>query len=87
MKEAKDTRRAFPLTAVVAALLRPRLWPALLALVPPRWWRRWPPLPIPPRDYLDFRIQTMYGDGGGSFRPADLIDYLEWCRRMTPRSR
>ena len=33
---------------------------ALLAA--PGWWRRWPPLPVPDRRYLRFRLQTAYGD-------------------------
>jgi hypothetical protein len=36
---------------------------------------------------MEFRLRTMYGEKGGSLSPDDLIDYLEWCRRMTPRSR
>jgi hypothetical protein len=67
--------------AVSAILRRPRLWPAALTLVPDQWWRRWPPIPFPSRDYLRFRMQTMYGDQG-ALRSDDVIAYLEWCRRM-----
>jgi len=72
--------------ALAGVLSRPRLWPAAATLVPPGWWRTWPPLPFPAGEYLRFRLETMYGDPDpgerGRFRAADLIEYLEWCRRM-----
>jgi hypothetical protein len=74
------------LKAAAAVLRRPQLWPAALALVPPRWWRRWPPWPLPSRSYLRFRMETMYGDGG-RLEPADLVRYLEWVRTMRRRPR
>jgi hypothetical protein len=43
------------------------------------WWRRPPFLPVPPRAYLRFRIQTQYGTDGAP-SAADLVTYLEWCR-------
>ena len=46
----------------------PRLWRSALALVPRRWWRRWPPLPVPTRDYMAFRMETMFGDADGILR-------------------
>jgi hypothetical protein len=67
--------------AAWAVVRRPDLWPALLRLVPPGWWRRWPPRPVPSRDYLRFRTETMYGREG-RLDPVDLVRYLEWCRAM-----
>jgi hypothetical protein len=67
--------------AGLAILRRPALWPAVARLVPARWWRRWPPFPWPPPDYVRFRIETMYG-ANGRIDPDDLVRYLEWCRRM-----
>ncbi len=53
----------------------------LFALAAPGWWRTPPFLPLPPPDYLRFRIATMYGgDGRGGFEPQALVDYLRWCR-------
>jgi hypothetical protein len=78
------SRLAVP--AVLAVAKHPRLWPILARLTPPGWWRRWPPNPLPPPDYIRFRTQTMYGDGG-RLDPQDLIAYLEWCRRMGSQAR
>jgi hypothetical protein len=65
---------------------RPDLWPTGLrqfrALVAPRWWARWPPLPGPPKAYLAFRLQTMYGAPDARVSAGELVDYLEWCRWM-----
>jgi hypothetical protein len=71
--------------AVVALVRRPRLWPTALRqvwrLAPTGWWRRPPFLPLPDREYLGFRMQTMYGDASRAPEPGDVVTYLEWCRR------
>lgn len=75
-------RAGLSLGSLAGALLhRPSLWPAAIRMVPPRWWRHWPPLPVPPGEYLRFRLETMYGSGG-RLDAEELIRYLEWCRRM-----
>jgi hypothetical protein len=49
----------------------------------PGWWRRRPFLPLPPTDYLRFRLQTAYGGAGERPpEPDDLVTYLHWCRRF-----
>jgi hypothetical protein len=75
-----------------AVLFRPTLWRVAvvmaLRMVPDRWWRRWPPLPVPDASYWRFRMTTAYG-GSGDAAPdvRDLLEYLEWCRdRRRPRS-
>jgi hypothetical protein len=73
--------------AIVRALARrPGLWPTavveLRRLARPGWWHRWPPLPRPDPAYLRFRMQTAYGDASADPSPAEIIDYLAWCRRM-----
>ena len=76
--------------AVVAIVLRPRLWPTaaveLGRMAPEGWWRRWPPLPRPDPAYLRFRMQTAYGDASAVPSEHELVDYLEWCRRMNSLS-
>lgn len=70
-----------PARTLLAVLRHPSLWAAAWRLVPPQWWRRWPPLPLPPAGYTRFRTETMYGSGG-SLEPDDLVTYLKWCRSM-----
>lgn len=49
------------------------------------WYRRFPFLPLPPRDYLRWRMETAYGDPD-AFPPADdLARYLRWARKMRAR--
>jgi hypothetical protein len=69
--------------AVWAILVRPALWGVavdqVLRLARPGWWRRAPFLPVPPADYLRFRLETQYGSDRDP-EPADVVTYLEWCR-------
>ena len=69
---------------VLAVLGTPSLWPTALRqarrLVPRRWWRRAPFLPLPSKDYLAFRLQTQYGDIQHPLEPDDVLNYLRWCR-------
>ncbi len=64
------------------------LWPTALTLVRrmarPLWYRRFPYLPVPTREYVEFRLSTAYGQAGVPSGPAagsDLITYLEWAKR------
>ncbi len=50
--------------------------------VPTGWWRRRPFLPVPTRAYVEFRLLTQYGANGHSPSPADVLNYLAWCRQM-----
>jgi hypothetical protein len=75
-------RRWLPVVAAVAA--RPLLWPTALVqvrrLARRRWWRRWPPLPLPDPAWLAFRLQTAYGDPAHIPEPDDVVAWLKWCR-------
>ena len=72
------------ISIVGAVARRPRLWPVALQqwrrMVPTSWWRRWPFLPVPTTEYLAFRRLTQYGDTETSVSPADVVNYLAWCR-------
>jgi hypothetical protein len=46
----------------------------------PGWWRTWPFLPVPSGDYLRFRMLTQYGETDRPPDPADVLNYLAWCR-------
>jgi hypothetical protein len=64
---------------------QPRLWGIAFRqafrLTRRGWWRTIPPLPVPPRDYLEHRMQTQYGDADHIPEPVDVVNYLLWCRQ------
>lgn len=72
------------LGAFLALVRRPSLWRTALiemrVTAVPAWWRRIPPLPLPSRSWLAFRMETAYGDGSARPPPDDVIVWLEWCR-------
>lgn len=73
---------SFVIAVAGMVLRRPGLWwttiRQVFRLAPNGWWHQWPFLPIPPPEYVEFRLKTMYGDSPPN--PADMVDYLEWCR-------
>lgn len=82
-------RQLLPLVPALAR--RPDLWRTALRqakrLAPERWWATRPFLPLPAADYMGFRTTTMYGgDGSTAPEPADVIVWLEWCRRWPAMS-
>ena len=66
--------------------MRPRLLAALLRAAwrfrARAWWRRPPFLPLPPREYVDWRMHTAYGDEGRLPTPGELERYARWANRM-----
>lgn len=52
----------------------------MFLLVPNKWWRRYPFLPLPTKEYINFRILTVYGSQEESINPKDIVDYLQWCK-------
>ena len=81
------------MSLVVAVLRHPSLWVTAVSqvfrLAPRGWWRRPPFLPLPPTDYMEFRLVTQYGGSflvsGGRVDSADVVDYLTWCRNWNRR--
>jgi hypothetical protein len=76
-----------PMRAFAKAVApRPRLWwvglRTAVRLAEPGWWRRWPPVPVPPAHYWTFRLETAYGGQIDRRGPStdDIASYLEWCR-------
>ncbi|MCY3756127.1 MAG: hypothetical protein OXG96_00225 [Acidobacteria bacterium] len=50
------------------------------------WYRRYPFLPLPPRDYLRWRMETAYGDKSlGNARWKDIAAYARWRRELRLR--
>jgi hypothetical protein len=83
--EPAKGRARFWVRATAMVVARPGLWPTAMRqagrLAPQGWWRRPPFVPVPRRDYLDYRFETQYGAGGAP-EPADVVAYLEWCRAL-----
>lgn len=71
-------------SVAVAVAVRPGLWGVairqLLVMARPRWWRHWPPMPVPDPAYLSLRLQTAYGRPDAPLVATDVIGYLRWCR-------
>ncbi len=67
-------------------VLRPRLYVAGLRtawrLRRRRWYARPPFLPLPPREYLDWRLHTAYGDEGAAPQSEQVVRYVRWAERM-----
>jgi hypothetical protein len=72
------------IAVVVAVARRPSLWPTAVRVLRrtarPRWWAHRPFLPVPDPAYRAFRRETQYGDAGRRESPADVVNYLAWCR-------
>ncbi|MDX1568732.1 MAG: hypothetical protein R3223_13075 [Longimicrobiales bacterium] len=49
------------------------------------WYRKFPFLPLPPRSYVRWRLETAYGDPEAIPPADDLARYLRWARRMRRR--
>jgi hypothetical protein len=68
------------------ALRRPRAVPQLLraawAFRARGWFGRFPFLPLPPRRYLRWRLETAYGDPEHSPSDDELLRYLSWATAM-----
>ena len=48
-----------------------------------QWYRHFPFLPVPPRKYLEWRIETAYGDKSlKNLRWQDVEAYARWHRSM-----
>ena len=68
------------------AIVRPRLLAAMLRAAwrfrARGWWRRPPFLPIPPREYMEWRMHTAYGDGDRAPTMVELTRYMRWANRQ-----
>ncbi len=67
------------------ASVRPALAVALLRVAwrfrRRRWWARAPFLPLPPRDYVRWRMHTAYGDHDAVPPAADVERYARWAAK------
>lgn len=69
------------------AVLRPRLAADLLRVAwrfrSRRWYRRFPFLPLPSREYVEWRMHTAYGDHHAVPPAEDLERYARWVGRTS----
>lgn len=69
---------------VVRAAVRPRLALDLLRLAwsfrARGWYRRPPFLPLPPREYIRWRMFTAYGDEAAVPPVDDIVRFARWRR-------
>lgn len=72
-----------------AAVRRPSLIPAILgtawAFRPNGWFRTPPFLPVPPRSYMRWRLETAFGDPNATPAFDELERYIRWSREMRRR--
>ena len=79
------------LTAALAAhaAVHPRAAADLLSLAwsmrRRRWYRRPPFLPLPPIEYVRWRMYTAYGDENAIPPFADVLSYARWRRELMRR--
>ena len=77
------------LTATLAAraAVRPRLAADLLRVAwrfrARGWYRRFPLLPLPPREYVEWRMHTAYGDHHAVPPARDVVRYARWVGRTS----
>ena len=73
------------LALAARAAVHPALAAALLRVVwrfrARRWYLRFPFLPLPPRDYVRWRMYTAYGDEDAVPPARDVIRYARWATR------
>ena len=74
------------LTLAGRALASPSLAAALLLVAwrfrARQWYRRFPFLPIPPAEYVRWRMHTAYGDHDAVPPAEDVVRYARWVRRQ-----
>ena len=78
-------------TILGTVVRRPWLLPGMLraswAFRARNWYRRPPFLPIPPRDYLRWRLETAYGDADAVPPGDELARFLKWGERIRGRTK
>jgi hypothetical protein len=77
-------KKGVVLRCAVLVAARPGLWITASrqyrVVLPRRWWARRPFLPVPPADYVRFRLITQYGSADHRIEAADVLNYLSWCK-------
>ena len=91
--EAREKTGAFPpswgrlaFALILRAIFRPRLALDLLGLAwafrARDWYRHAPFLPVPPPEYVRWRMYTAYGDETAVPPVEDIVRFAEWRRKL-----
>lgn len=71
------THRSGAVMAILTVLKRPDLWSTAVGLL----WRVRPRRGFGiPKEYVEFRLHTAYGDEPPDPKRRDLVTYLEWVQ-------
>jgi hypothetical protein len=77
------------MTLAGRAVVHPRLAAQLVRVAwrfRRREWYRHPPfLPLPPSEYVRWRMYTAYGDETATPSPDDVVRYARWVARFSAR--
>jgi len=77
---------ALVLRLLLRALVSPSLARALLLVLwrfrRTDWYRQFPFLPLPPREYVRWRMYTAYGDADALPPVEDVVRYARWAARI-----
>ena len=75
------------LALALRALVRPGLAADLLRVAwrfrRRGWWRRFPFLPVPSREYVRWRMHTAYGDYDAVPPAEDVVRYARWIGKQS----
>jgi hypothetical protein len=86
IKETMRQRTVLVLGLAWRALANPRVAADLLSLTwgmrSRRWYRTPPFLPLPPPEYLRWRMYTAYGDEDALPPVRDVLRYARWRREL-----
>jgi hypothetical protein len=86
IKETVHRRAALFFGLTWRAALSPRVARDLLGLAwamrTRDWWRRFPVLPLPPPEYLRWRMLTAYGDEDALPSVREVLRYARWRREL-----
>ena len=84
--KSSDTWLSLTLRLVARSMVSPRLAIDLMRLVwafRARSWTRRPPfLPVPPMEYIRWRMHTAYGDELAVPPPEDVVRFARWRREV-----
>jgi len=77
---------AWFLKILMSLIRRPSLWPVtikqLFKIAKTRWFLSFPFLPIPSKDFIDFRVITYQGDKEDFPNAKVVITWLDWVADM-----